>query len=54
MADQLTLITPPDLPDRRHQRRHDWRLDEQTRAAGRKGIEAARQALQDAARRAAA
>jgi hypothetical protein len=46
MADQLTLITPAD--------RTDWRLDERTREVGRKGIEAARAALQAAARRTAA
>jgi hypothetical protein len=46
MADQLTLITPAD--------RTDWRLDERTREVGRRGIEAAREALQQAARRAAA
>ena len=46
MADQLTLITPPD--------HSDWRLDERTREVGRKGVEAARAALQEAARRTAA
>jgi len=46
MADQLTLITPSD--------RRDWRLDERTREVGRRGVEAARRALQEAARRTAA
>jgi hypothetical protein len=40
MADQLHLIEPNDP---------DWRLDERTRETGRKGVEAARQALRDAA-----
>jgi hypothetical protein len=40
MADQLHLIEPND-PDRR--------LDDRTRETGRKGVEAARQALRDAA-----
>src|SRR5947208_229891 len=43
MADQLTLITLAD--------RSDWRLDDRTREVGLRGIEAARQALQAAARR---
>ncbi|MHB1923682.1 MAG: hypothetical protein ACYCSJ_03230 [Acidimicrobiales bacterium] len=43
MSDQLTLIDPsPELT---------WRLDEPTREAGRRGIEAARLALQEASRR---
>jgi hypothetical protein len=46
MADQLTLITEP--------KGDDWRLDERTREVGRRGVEAARRALQDAVRRAAA
>ena len=46
MADQLTLITEPD--------RSDWRLDDRTRELGRQGVQAARRALQEAARRAAA
>jgi hypothetical protein len=40
MADQLRLIEPNDP---------DWRIDERTRETGRKGVEAARQALRDAA-----
>jgi hypothetical protein len=40
MADQLHLIEPSDP---------DWRLDDRTRETGRKGVEAARQALRDAA-----
>src|SRR5207247_5316268 len=40
MADQLHLIEPDDP---------EWRLDERTRDTGRKGVEAARQALRDAA-----
>ena len=40
MADQLHLIEPGDP---------DWRLDDRTRETGRKGVEAARQALRDAA-----
>jgi hypothetical protein len=42
---QLTLIEV--IPS-------DWRLDEHTKDVGRKGIAAARQALEQAARRAAA
>jgi len=40
MADQLHLIEPDDP---------EWRLDERTRDSGRKGVQAARQALRDAA-----
>jgi hypothetical protein len=40
MADQLHLIEPNDP---------DWRLDDRTRETGRKGVEAARRALRDAA-----
>ena len=40
MADQLLLIETNEP---------DWRLDERTRETGRKGVEAARRALQDAA-----
>jgi hypothetical protein len=40
MADQLHLIEPDDP---------DWRIDERTRETGRKGVEAARQALREAA-----
>ena len=43
--DQLTLI---EAPERR------WRIDSETRAVGRKGLEQARRALADAARRKAA
>ncbi len=43
--DQLTLLEPP------HER---WRLDSETRAVGRKGLEQARQALAEAAKRKAA
>jgi hypothetical protein len=45
MERQLTL-----LPDDKT----DWRLDEKTRETGRTGLAAARQALADAQRRAAA
>jgi hypothetical protein len=40
MTDQLLLIETGEP---------DWRLDERTREAGRKGVEAARRALHDAA-----
>jgi hypothetical protein len=39
MADQLLLIETNES---------DWRLDERTRETGRKGVEAARRALQGA------
>ena len=42
MSDQLTLINAKPVA---------WRLDEPTREAGRRGIEAARLALQEASRR---
>jgi hypothetical protein len=45
-ADQLTLIEGPSDAD--------WRLDDRTRAMGRQGVELARRALADAARRPAA
>ncbi len=45
MARQLRLIDPAD---------HDWRLDQQTRETGKKGLAEARKALAEAARRAAA
>ena len=40
MADQLRLLEADDP---------DWSLDERTRESGRKGVEAARRALRDAA-----
>jgi hypothetical protein len=43
--DQLKLLEPPD---------ERWRLDPETRALGRRGLEQARQALAEAARRKAA
>lgn len=42
---QLTLIDPDQLRER------SWKLDEPTREAGRRGIESARLALQEATRR---
>jgi len=43
--DQLQLLEPPE---------QRWRLDAETRAVGRKGVEQARQALAEAAKRKAA
>jgi hypothetical protein len=43
--DQLQLLEPPE---------QRWRLDAETRAVGRKGVEQARRALAEAARRKAA
>jgi hypothetical protein len=45
MARQLRLLDPTE---------HDWRLDQDTRENGKKGLAEARKALADAARRAAA
>ena len=45
METQLVLIDEPV---------RDWQMDDETRTAGRRGLELARQALQDAGRRAAA
>jgi hypothetical protein len=45
MQDQLVLIESSSV---------DWRLDERTRQLGRRGVEAAREALRQAARPAAA
>jgi hypothetical protein len=44
MEDQLVLIEPKD---------EEWRLDKQTREIGRRGVEAAREALRRAVRPAA-
>ena len=46
MTRQLVLIED--------NRKNDWRIDERTREVGRKGLAQAREALRDAARRAAA
>ena len=48
MNDQLVL-----LEDRRDNQRDGWRLDEQTREVGRRGVAQAREALRQAAQRAA-
>ncbi len=45
MEEQLVLIEAPEP---------EWRLDERTREAGRRGVEQAREALKEAARRRAA
>lgn len=45
MEQQLALI------DRTEPRHRSWKLDDQTRQAGRRGIEASRRALREAARR---
>jgi hypothetical protein len=45
MADQLRLIEADNA---------EWHLDERTRETGRRGVEAARRALRDAAARVAA
>jgi hypothetical protein len=48
MERQLTLLEPNDAPDT------DWQLDEETKEVGRRGVAAARAALQEARRRALA
>jgi len=48
MEDDSTQLTLIETSER------EWRLDEHTRTVGRRGIEEARRALQDAARRVAA
>ena len=45
MEEQLVLIEGPEP---------EWRLDERTREAGRRGVEQAREALREASRRRAA
>jgi hypothetical protein len=45
MGRQLVLLDPKNI---------DWRLDERTREAGRRGIAEARQALKEASKRNAA
>lgn len=54
MASQLALLEAPAAPAVELNIEPDWRLDEDTKAAGRLGVAAARAALADAARRAAA
>jgi len=48
MEDDSTQLTLIDGPER------EWRLDDRTRSVGRRGIEEARRALQEAARKTAA
>jgi hypothetical protein len=48
MEDDSTQLTLIEAPER------EWRLDERTRSVGRQGVEDARRALQEAARKTAA
>jgi hypothetical protein len=52
-SQQLPLLDAPRRgPPRRPSRRDEaWRLDERTREVGRRGVESARDALREAARR---